>query len=221
MNEFGIVSPTPPAVELEHPDDGTHTTTTAVVLGVPFGGTSMLAVLVDALGVPIIRDASFPFAYEADEFNNRSLGDVRHSIERYNAQYPVWGFKDPHAGRHPAEDFHAAMRNPHYLIVAKDLATMTFRAIANPVVEDGSPPLKRMQNRAHTQAQFYGWILGLPPAPKLLVSYHRGIREPLELCRIVAAFLHVTPTEAQLQRAVARVSPRGGYLTKEHWPDGT
>ena len=215
MNEFGIVKPAPPAIEIEHVPHGSDCLT-AVVLGLPFSGTSMAAVVVDALGVPIIRDASFPFAYEADEFNNVNMDRLRESIARHNAELPVWGFKDPHAKRHDAKEFHASIRNPHYVIVTKDLASVAIRAMQNPMLpNDGRLPIERLTGIAIQQAEFSTWILRLPSAPKLLVSYHASLRDTETTCRIIAEFLHLQPTTEQIQRAAARVSPSGGYLTKE------
>lgn len=218
MNEFGIVQPTAPAIELEHPaHDLEHLT--AVVLGLPFSGTSMVAAVVDALGVPFVKSDEFWFAYEASEFNNRPLEQVRESIDQWNKRHPVWGFKDPHAKRHDAAEFHASLRNPHYVIVTKDLASMTARLVQNPIrPDDGGTPIDRLRYEIAEQIAFMQWVLTLPPAPKLLVSYHAALRNPGSLCIKTAAFLHLELTARLLDgmlKAVDRISPTGGYLMKE------
>jgi hypothetical protein len=216
MNEFGIVKPASSAVVIDGPAECHSGELTAVVTGLPFSGTSMVAVVVDALGVPIIRDAAFPFAYEADEFNNVDMNGLRRAVERHNAERAVWGYKDPHARRLPPDEMHAALRNPHYVIVTKDLASMTARHVQNPIrPEDGKPPMERFRFVAAQHLEFIAWVLRIPPAPKLLVSYHAVLRDTAAGCRLIAEFLHLTPAEEQLRRAVARVSPTGGYLTKE------
>jgi hypothetical protein len=216
MNEFGIVNPAPPAVVLEHPPHAhADEYLTAVVLGLPFGGTSMVTVVVDALGVPVVKDDAWWFAYESAAFNNVDMAGLAESVGRHNQTRAVWGYKDPHARRFPPDQMHAVLRNPHYLIATKDLASMVSRVVQNPVRDDGGTPLVRLDDQAHKHLDFLQWVLRLPSAPKLLVSYHAGIRSPAELCRIIADFLHLTPTAEQMQRAIARISPAGGYLTKE------
>lgn len=217
MNEFGIVKPASSAVVLEHPPH-THADEylTAVVLGLPLGGTSAIAAVVDALGVPIVTEAGFWFAYEHSEFNNVDFAGFWRSVDRRNQQRAVWGYKDPHARRLPPDQMHAALRNPHYVIVTKDLASMTARHVQNPIrPEDGKPPMERFRFAAAQHMEFIAWVLRIPSAPKLLVSYHAVLRDTAAGCRLIAEFLHLTPAEEQLRRAVARVSPTGGYLTKE------
>lgn len=215
MNQFGIVAPTPPAIELEHPAHGREHLT-AVVLGLPFSGTSMAAGVVDALGIPFVKSDEFWFAYEASEFNNRPLSDVRKSIADWNERHPVWGFKDPHAKRHDAVEFHASLRNPHYVIVCKDLASMTARLVQNPIrADDGGTPMDRLRYEVAEHVSFMQWVLELPPAPKLLVSYHAAIQRPQEFCVAIELFLNLNLQFEQLEKAVNRISERGGYLVKE------
>jgi len=215
MNQFGIVAPTAPAIELEHPaHEQEHLT--AVVLGLPFGGTSMVAGTVAALGIPLATSADYEFCYESSEFNNRPLERVGESVALWNASYPVWGFKDQHAKRHDAVEFHASLRNPHYVIVCKDLASMTARLVQNPIqADDGGTPMDRLGYEIAEHVAFMQWVLTLPPAPKLLVSYHAALRNPGSLCLKMAAFFHLEYTEPLLDRmlnAIDRISPTGGYL---------
>lgn len=215
MNEFGIVTPAPPAVVIDGTAECTSGELTAVVTGLPFSGTSMVAVVVDALGVPIIRDAAFPFAYEADEFNNVDLTGLRQAVERHNAERKIWGWKDPHAHRFHPWELDSCLRNPHYIFVTKDLASVVARSIQNPVVYDGKPAIRTLTVQVALTEKFMRWMLSFPVSPRLLVSYYAGVRQPLELCQIIARFLHLTPTPEQFERAVARISPVGGYLVKE------
>jgi hypothetical protein len=218
MNQFGIVTPTSPAIELEHPAHGREHLT-AVVLGLPFGGTSMVAGTVEALGIPLATSLDYEFCYEDSEINNPPLEQVRSTIADWNERHPVWGFKDPHAKRHDAVEFHASLRNPHYVIVCKDLASMTARLVQNPIrADDGGIPMDRLRYEVWEHVAFMQWVLTLPPAPKLLVSYHAALRNPGEMCLRLSLFLHLEMTSALLQKllkAVDRISPNGGYLTKE------
>jgi len=216
MNQFGIVAPTPPAIEIEHPAHGREYLT-AVVLGLPFGGTSMVAGTVAALGIPLATSAEYEFCYEASEFNNQSLEQVSASIAGWNEKHSVWGFKDPHAKRHDAVEFHASLRNPHYIIVCKDIASMTARLVQDPIRhDDGGAPLDRLQYEVAEHGAFLPWVLTLPLAPKLLVSYHAAIRRPQQFCESVAEFLHLDVTFETLVKAVNRISEQGGYLVKEN-----
>lgn len=215
MNQFGIVATTSPAIELEHPAHGREHLT-AVVLGLPFGGTSMVAGTVEALGIPLATSADYEFCYEDSEINNPPLEQVRSTIAAWNKRHPVWGFKDPHAKRHDAVAFHASLRNPHYIIVCKDLASMTARLVQNPIrADDGGTPMDRLRYEVWEHMDFLEWLLSIPPAPKLLVSYHAALRNPGSLCLKMAAFFHLEYTEPMLDRmlnAIDRISPTGGYL---------
>ena len=215
MNEFGIVKPVPPAMVIEHPDHEPGFLT-AVVLGLPIGGTSMVAAVVDALGLPFVKSEAFWFAFEADEFNNSTLDKLRESIGSWNAQFDAWGYKDPHTTRFDPAEFHAALRNPHYLIASKDLASMTIRWIHNPDrPNDGKLPIDRFAKQVKDEMTFLTWLERLPAASKLLVSYWAALRDREQACRAIADFLHLRPTAEQFKRAVARMSLTGGYLTKE------
>ena len=155
------------------------------------------------------------YAFGDTELTLAHLPELQAIVERRNCERTHWGYKNPVAWGLSAREMHDCLRNPHYLIVTKDLASMTARIVANPVVEDDRTPMDRFRRQVEIQVSFLRWLLELPPAPKLLVSYWAVLRQPELACRIVAEFLHLQPTNEQVKRAVGRISPTGGYLTKE------
>jgi hypothetical protein len=65
------------------------------------------------------------------------------------------------------------------------------------------------------QRDMWQWIDKLPVAPLLLVSYQRGVAQPLALACALNAFLGTGATAERIAKAAQRISPTGGYLTQE------
>lgn len=217
MNAFDDPPPAAPATILrQHRYATAHQT--AVVIGLPQGGTSMLAAVVDALGVPMTAGKLFNFEAEG---GRPHVGDDLPSwiskAEAWNARADVWGFKDTIIWRHPVGDAHAALRNPHYLVVARDPVAIMQRRAANHAVEQPVHLRPVFSFVLDQQAELWGWVQALPDAPLMVVSYERALRAPDLMCRLVGEFLGREPTGEQRQRAVARISLAGGYLLKEEF----
>lgn len=194
---------------------------TAVVLGLPQGGTSMLAAVVDALGVPMTAGKLFNF--EAEDGRPHVGNDLPEWIGRvktWNARADVWGFKDTIIFRHWTQDVHAALRNPYYLVAARDPVAIMQRRASNHAVCQTHHLYAVLEFILEQQQALWHWVQTLPDAPLIVVSYERALRAPELTCRLVAEFLGLQPTEEQIARATKRISPTGGYLLKEG-DDGT
>jgi hypothetical protein len=212
---FSNVPATIPATVLRrHIYDTPHKT--AVVLGLPQGGTSMLAAVVDALGVLIARPDGYFMNFEGQENRpcvNDDLKTWASKAAAWNDRSDVWGLKDTIIWRHPVETIHAALRNPFYLVAARDpVAIMQRRAANHAVVEPQHLWGLVMIDVVSQQESLWKWIASLPDAPLLVVSYERALRAPEATCRLVAEFLALQPTDVQLRRAVERIGLSGGYF---------
>lgn len=102
---------------------------TFVVVGVARGGTSLISGTLSVLGI-FTGDKSCPPVYEdlrlAEFMEKKDYGGVRSVIEDYNNRHDVWGFKRP-AIIHYLQDMHKFWRNPIYLFVFKDIASIANR----------------------------------------------------------------------------------------------
>jgi len=186
---------------------------TAVICGQKYGGTTMAAAVVDALGIPVVRDGACKVRFESESMNNAEGHDVEDAIADNDAKHPLWGWKDPAIYRFHPDWLSRALRNPHYIVVFRDAAAVGSRAINwNPLDETYS--ISELFDWGLIQMkELCRWAMLLKNTPRLLVSYDRAIANRSEFCQSVAEFLHLTPTDAEFDRAVARISPTGGYLT--------
>ncbi len=184
---------------------------TAIIVGVPQGGTSSVASVVDALGFPI-SEKQFNFETKT----RPTCGDTEEvwtaKVTQINLKLDFWGVKDTLVWRFPSEVIHNSLRNPHYLIVSRDVVATAQRRAANHNVENVRWLLEQLEPEI---ISLWQWVKLLPSAPKLLVSYERLTQNRQLACEGIAEFLGVVPTTPQLQRAVDRVSSIGGYLKKE------
>jgi len=93
-------------------------TRTVIVFGMTRGGTSMVAGVVRAFGVfmgadLLVNQEDADFCYKTDEY-------MLQAIAQRNAAHGLWGFKYPLAADF-VERLLPAMRNPMFIIVARDV----------------------------------------------------------------------------------------------------
>src|SRR3990170_2852181 len=102
---------------------------TAVVCGVARSGTSMAAVVVDALGVPMATDELLRTYCEDSSIVRGAQTDRAKAICKRSEESIVWGFKDPHVYNNwPApHELHNLLRNPFYIIMFRNVAAMAMR----------------------------------------------------------------------------------------------
>ena len=95
---------------------GSITQKTFIVFGVPRGGTTMVARVVEKLGV--VMGTKLPLNYEDDEFNYDKMSDeikqdpeqmargLMRAINRRNNRFDIWGWKYPRAHLYPVSYTH-------------------------------------------------------------------------------------------------------------------
>ena len=102
---------------------------TLIVLGVARGGTSLLSGSLHNLNIftgdlsvkPVFEDAKLAKAFESKD--DKLVDEI---LEMYNSQHDVWGFKRPSMISY-IDEIHHKFRNPIYLIVFKDIFSISVR----------------------------------------------------------------------------------------------
>ena len=193
---------------------------TVPITGVPRGGTTMVAAVVDALGVYLGPPEELEkYHYEDQTMHSPYLDTQRKGVLIRNARYKVWGWKDP-AGVFPIQDILPDLRNPHPIIVTRD-AVAAAQGEHRFDIEYG---VEKPRTQAELIAQVGRWSHALldfaatTRYPTLLVSYERAMRHPEMFIEEVANFLHIKLTQDRRQRARERIAPQGGYLVPDSSP---
>lgn len=177
---------------------------TFCVLGVPRGGTTMIAELLIGLGV-YLGKASNRSREDRDFLSHRGHRDLfrdprnaaekslyvaaaRRIVRERNESHAVWGWKDPIANCYIAEIV-GALRNPHFIFVTRDPAAVAQREM---IAEGGNwPPthaLAHIHGAAVSLMEICGFLAG-GDWPILLVSYERALQAPEEAAAAVQDFV--------------------------------
>lgn len=197
------INPEPPASVMTVP-----------IVGVPRGGTTMVAAVVHALGVDIGPEKDLAaFTFE-DQAMNRSAPGVQLSyIKRRNTERAVWGWKDP-AALHSIRPLFFSLRKPRLIVVFRDMLASIESEMRFDVANDIMP----RRDFAQLAEMTFNWWKGnmefieQTTFPTLLVSYENALRMPDIFVHGLSDFLGITPSHEMLQEASARINPHGGYL---------
>ncbi len=185
-------------------------TKTVVVVGVPKGGTSVTAITLDMLGIPIAtrdheKHTSF---YENQKFMVANLETNLAEIKRLDSLHAVWGFKNP-SGVHVSKRLSPHLRNPHYVFVTRDVV-----AVAESVAYQRNKQKlsDSLISECSTQNQDLLKYYVTVDAPKLLVSYERIQKFPAVFVFSLLRFLQVDCSDEMVVSAINHISPIGGYI---------
>lgn len=184
---------------------------TIVVLGVMHGGTSALAAMLYGLGVDFGTTTGNNFEEKEIKAALRRENDTLLSVlNEHHLRADVWGFKFPAVFQfRTPQELHALLHNPYYFLVLRDVAAIAQFGTKSP---DVPTMIHRLQAGQAKISKLLEHVQQLPPAPKMLVSYQRLLQRPRRLCEQIIEFLGIQPTRNQRLRALASVSPAGGYL---------
>ena len=198
-----VVNPAPPTPRMTVP-----------IVGVPRGGTTMVAAVVHALGMDLgpTKDLA-EHTFEDQGMTNPDIGLLLSYIARRNREREVWGWKDPSAVT-KIQSIFFALRNPRMVLVFRDMIATIDSEMRFDVAKNIQP---QRTFSDLSQATVNWWVdnmtfIGKTSFPTLMVSYERVLRRPDLFVRDLGAFLGITPTHEQLQEALARINPDGGYL---------
>lgn len=159
---------------------------TYVVFGVMRGGTTMVAGVMRALGIPM-GGAVNEDNQESAHFVDRPIEEMAEAIRRNNAQHEVWGWKYPDAADY-LDRLWPQLRNPHLVCVFRD-------SVANGQGLNRWHPIGRIQavQEGLLRQQKNINLIALRNCPAILVSYEKAERHPERFLSEFSALLGVTP----------------------------
>ncbi len=182
---------------------------TLVVLGAARGGTSMVAAMLQALGVPMgeqlgatVQDAALGRLAERHLAGGAplDLAAVDRLVAQRNARHPVWGWKYP---SHILEPIYRRMRAPHLVAVYRDPVAAGQRE----AVSQGLNPEASMARAQADLQRLTSWLRTVP-WPCLYLSYERAMQDRAEVAQALAGFAGLAPANAALADALASARAR-------------
>jgi len=180
---------------------------TAVILGVARGGTTLVAAILQALGVymgdrlgPVLEDTALSEAIEGADL--ATLDDL---IAARNRRFRVWGWKRPAALR-TADTWQPRLRHPHIIAVYRDPFAIANR---NRISMLGNP-LQGIR-RANRELRNLTDFIAASELPLLVCSYEKAMLSPNSFIPAVDRFLGLG-AEARWPRARSAVGTNDSYL---------
>ena len=187
---------------------------TVAIVGVPRGGTTMVAAVVDALGIDLGPRADLEGWHFEDQTMHSPYIDVqiKYAMKR-NAEHSRWGWKDP-TGLSSVRNVLFALRNPRIVMVFRDPLATIQGEMRFDAVNEISPRRTVSDLYAQTMEWLkYHFDFAVQTAfPVLLVSYERAMTYPDRFLSELTGFLGIQPTDEQRADALARIERRGGYI---------
>lgn len=185
---------------------------TLVVSGVARSGTSMVAGILQAAGVPlgermdqvVFEDNDFAKVLEREPFDEKALQRLLRARDR---RHPVWGFKRPHLHVHGARAVELC-RNPHLILTVRDPVAIAER---NAISEHRDPA--RVLTAAMQDLQDMLTFAESLHCPMLLVSYEKAVRNPAQFVRTLLEFCGLAVADDMIDVLSAMVEPdRPAYI---------
>jgi hypothetical protein len=175
---------------------------TVIVLGPARGGTTMVASVLQALGVtmgeklgPVLEDVELSQAVEA-----RERPRLQEIVARRNAAHPLWGWKRPSALEH-SDVWQGAFRNPYVIAVFRDPF-----AIANRNRISMLSDVFQNMERSIEQLGLLTGVVRRQQGPVLLCSYEKALVSPATFVMAVDDFLDLG-AQARHEDAIRRIVP--------------
>jgi glycosyltransferase involved in cell wall biosynthesis/predicted O-methyltransferase YrrM len=190
-------------------DDGRHAGeaagSTIIVTGAARGGTSMIAQILDRLGL-FLGDARDHVVVEDTEIlravldgNTTRLNEL---IEDRNRRFPTWGFKVPDLHNFIGPQGAALFRQPRFVVVFRDPLAVAQRSALS--THQGAAEAIRA---AVQNIEKLGSFVNDLTVPALLISYEKALQNYDYLVEKLSAFCGLTPSYEQRAAAAAVINP--------------
>lgn len=177
---------------------------TVLVLGVPRGGTSMVAGALSKLGIFMGPEYKLAPFYENHELErcvkSKKKTEAIKTIQKYNEAHNTWGLKImPRSWRFWA--LHPRFREPVYIIVFRDILAIANRRVVS---------LHKSLLKEMFAASWYNfWLLlflAFTKRPALTLSYEKALFFPEAIVTELAHFLGITD-HALIEDAIRFITP--------------
>ena len=178
---------------------------TIIVTGLGRSGTSMVAAMLGELGI-LSRDKAYQATFEDREFLHlfrfSETDSLPAAIAERNNLASIWGFKIPslHGYLEPHEL--RAFRNPHLIIVFRDLVAIAQRH----AIAELTDPLEAFFEASSGMSDMIAFLRATD-CPALLVSYEKAVSLHDQFVTALAQFCGVPVDEAQRQRLNRMILP--------------
>jgi hypothetical protein len=190
---------------------------TVPVLGVARGGTTMVATVLDRLGIYMgPRQELVGDHYENQAMKQPCWQTRADCVTNYNSKYARWGWKDT-IGLPSFSELFPLIRSPRPVVVFRDIVASVQGNMRVDETTKLVPPRSFEFLLKDTMQQWNRLALLClsPPCPILLVSYERAINRPEQFVSELADYLDVQITDDQMHNALSVISPTGGYLVEK------
>ncbi|MBU0689901.1 MAG: sulfotransferase domain-containing protein [Gammaproteobacteria bacterium] len=175
---------------------------TVVVLGVARGGTTMVASVLETLGVymgdklgPVKEDVTLSAAVERGD-----IEQIEKIVAQRNAAHPIWGWKRPSAIEHNGI-WKGKFRNPYIIAVFRDPFAIANRNRIS-MLSDVFQNMSRAVQYLDSLVRF----LQEQHCPVLLCSYEKVLASPEDFVQAVDEFLGLNVSE-RWNDAVLQINP--------------
>ena len=175
---------------------------TVVVLGAARGGTTMVAAVLQALGVfmgeklgPVLEDVALSRAVES-----RDMVRLKEIVARRNAAHALWGWKRPSAFEY-SDVWQDCFRHPYIIAIFRDPF-----AIAN---RNRISMLSEIFQNMERSVQHLGMLVNVlrqQSGPVLLCSYEKALAFPETFVGAVEGFLDLSAAERRAE-AIRQINP--------------
>ena len=193
---------------------------TLIVVGIARGGTSMISGSLNHLGIftglksgaPVFEDVHLSNAIES-----KNMSDTVKIIDEYNNQHDIWAFKRPSMINYLSQ-LHREFRNPIYLFVFKDIASIAARNNISMQAE----VIKNINNAQKDYQKVIDFINNTENLNGMFLSYEKIMNNKDEfLDSIVSLIGRDTVTEEKIKKAKNFIEPNPkDYLDKSRITKG-
>lgn len=175
---------------------------TVLVLGLARGGTTMVASVLQALGVfmgeklgPVLEDVALSEAVES-----RNTFQLKQIIAKRDAIHPVWGWKRPSSIEF-SKVWEGNFRNPYVIAIFRDPFAIANRNRISML----SDIFQNMEHSVH-QLSLFVKLLRQQKCPVLLCSYEKVLAFPEAFVQSVDEFIGLN-AYASWPEAICRINP--------------
>lgn len=179
---------------------------TFIVLGCPRGGTSMLSGILRLYGIWMGDNLGQQHENKESFSRDVPLKTKIEKIREYNSLYNCWGWKCPNTV-HWLGDVLNELRNPHFIVVYRN----PFDIAMSSAKHDGRIFSERLLNVPINHYKKMHNILEKTQAPRVYVSYERGLCQKEELVEKLASFVGVAVTDEMRSDIYQFIDPKKGY----------